>query len=75
MVRPIGGMCKQGHLDRLRVKIGGLSDEEVGLELDICRSGRKRASARDGQCAKRCERRLGEDYGRRRSVTGANVGS
>jgi hypothetical protein len=73
MVRPIMGMCKQGRLDRLRVKIGGLSDEEVGLELDICRSFRKRASARDDQCAKCGKRPLGQDDARRRFLSPANA--
>lgn len=73
MVRPIMDMCKQGRLDRLRVKIGDLSDEEVGLELDICRSVRKRASARDGQCAQCGKRLLGHNYVRRRFLFPANA--
>jgi hypothetical protein len=56
------GMCKQVCLDRLRVKIGDLSDEEVGLKLDICRSFRKRASVRDDQCAKRSKQPFGHNY-------------
>ena len=73
MVRPMMGMCKQGRLDRLRVKIGDLSDEEVGLELDICRSVRKRASARDGQCARCGKRLLGQGYARGRFLFPANA--
>ena len=56
------GMWKHNLLDRLRVNVGGLANEDVGLDGNRCDGVVQRPVSGDGGCAERGQTAFHDDF-------------